>query len=463
MLGHLEKLPAPQRDALDTAFGLRAGPPTDRFLVGLALLSLLSEAAEERPLICVVDDAQWLDKESAQVLGFVARRLLAESIAMVFAVRGPREDRQLESLPVMVIEGLRDVHARALLDSVTLGHLDERVRDRLIAESNGNPLALLELPRAMSAAELAGGFSRPDARPVSNLIEQKFVLRVRSLPVDTQRLLLVAATEPLGDVTKLWRAAELLGIGTDAATAAVSDGLLELGARARFCHPLARSAAYRAASTRDRQVIHGALAEVTDPSVDADRRAWHRAHAALGPDEAVADEMEQSADRAQRRGGMAAAGAFLRRATELTPDAARRGARALAAAQAKFEAGATDAANELLAVAEYVRWTTVRKRVWFACAHISRSPRVAEAKDRRCCSKRRSDWKLSRRGSHARRTSRLLGRRSLSVASAPETLFELRSGRAPRRRLRHPLVRPISFSMGWRLVLPKDTPRAWHR
>ncbi|MBX6331639.1 MAG: AAA family ATPase, partial [Gemmatimonadaceae bacterium] len=352
LLGHLERLPGPQRDALGTAFGLSAGPAADRFLVGLAVLSLLSEAAEERPLVGVVDDAQWLDHASAQVLGFVARRLLAESVAIVFAVRDAREDTELGSIPVMVIEGLSDADARALLDAATPGRLDERVRDRVVAESHGNPLALLELPKGLTAAELAGGFGRPDARPVASLIEQSFLRRVRALPVETQRLLLTAAAEPVGDVTLLWRAAAVLGIGTDAAAPAEADGLIELGARVRFRHPLARAAAYRAATTRERQEIHRALAAVTDPSADPDRRAWHRAQAALGPDETVADELERSADRAQARGGIAAAAAFLERATDLTPDPARRGARALAAAQAKFEAGAANAAYELLAAAE---------------------------------------------------------------------------------------------------------------
>jgi DNA-binding CsgD family transcriptional regulator len=352
MLPHLAQLPGPQRDALGTAFGLSAGAAADRFLVGLAVLSLLSEVAEERPLVCVVDDAQWLDRASAQVLGFVARRLLAESVAMVFCMRDTSEDRELGSLPVMVIGGLSDADARALLNSATPGRLDERVRDRIVAESNGNPLALLELPKGLNAAELAGGFGRPDARAVASLIEQSFLRRVRALPVETQRLLLAAAAEPVGDVTLLWRSAAVLGIGSDAAAPAEADGLIELGARVRFRHPLARSAAYRAAALRERQEIHRALAEVTDPRADPDRRAWHRAQAALGPDETVASELEGSATRAQRRGGMAAAAAFLERAADLTPDPARRGARALAAAQAKFEAGAANAAYELLAAAE---------------------------------------------------------------------------------------------------------------
>ncbi|HEX6807441.1 MAG TPA: AAA family ATPase [Gemmatimonadaceae bacterium] len=352
LLSHRERLPPPQRDALETAFGLSTGAAADRFLVGLAVLSLLSDAADERPLICVVDDAQWLDQASAQVLGFVARRLLAESVAIVFAVRDTREDNELGSLPVMVIDGLSDADARALLNSAIPGKIDERVRDRVVAESNGNPLALLELPKGLSAAELAGGFRSPDARPVSSLVEQSFLRRVRSLPVESRRLLLAAAAEPVGDVILLRRASETLGIGTDAAAPAVTDGLIDVGARVRFRHPLARSAAYRAATTRERQEIHRALAEVTDPAVDPDRRAWHLAQAAIGPDETVASELERSADRAQSRGGIAAAAAFLERATDLTPDPARRVARALAAAQAKFEAGAASAAYELLAIAE---------------------------------------------------------------------------------------------------------------
>jgi len=352
MLSKLGQLPGPQRDALSTAFGLGAGAAADRFLVGLAVLSLLSEVAEERPLVCVVDDAQWLDRASAQVLGFVARRLLAESVAMVFAVRFSSADDGLGTLPAMVVEGLSDADARALLDSATPGRLDEQVRDRVVAESNGNPLALLELPKGLTAAELAGGFRRPDARPVASLIEQSFLRRVRALPVGTQRLLLAASAEPVGDVTLLWRAAEVLEIGADAAAPAEADGLIELGARVRFRHPLARSAAYRAGTVQERQEIHRALAAVTDPLTDPDRRAWHRAQASLGPDEAVASELERSADRAQSRGGIAAAAAFRERATELTPDHARRAARALAAAQAKFEAGAPDAAYELLAAAE---------------------------------------------------------------------------------------------------------------
>jgi DNA-binding CsgD family transcriptional regulator len=352
MLDGLDGLPRPQGDALRGAFGLQDGAAPDRFLVALAVLSLLAEAAEAQPLVCLVDDAQWLDRASAQTLAFVARRLLAEPIAIVFAVREPDDGNELAGLPELVVGGLGDSDARSLLASAMPGRLDERVRDQIVAETRGNPLALLELPRGLTSAELAGGFALPDARPVASRVEEAFVQRVRSLPPETQRLLLVAAAEPVGDVSLLWRAAERLGLRGDAGRPAEAAGLIDLGIRVRFRHPLMRSAAYRAADFRDRQEVHRALAEATDPETDPDRRAWHRAHAASGPDEAVASELERSADRAQARGGAAAAAAFLTRATELTPDPAGRGRRALAAAQAKFDAAASDEALELLDTAK---------------------------------------------------------------------------------------------------------------
>ncbi|MFJ2374552.1 AAA family ATPase [Streptomyces sp. NPDC087769] len=355
MMRYLDRLPGPQHDALAIAFGLSAGSAPDRFMVGLAVLSLLAEAAEEQPLVCVVDDAQWLDRVSAQTLAFVARRLLAERVALVFAVRTSAlapDDDPLVALRELVVRGLRDDDARALLDSVVPGRLDEHVRDRIVAETRGNPLALLELTRGLTAAELAGGFGRPDARPLASQIEQRFLRRIGSLPDAAQRLLLAAAAEPVGDVPLLRRVAERLDIGADAAGAAEAAGLIEFGARVRFRHPLVRSAAYRAADPGERRDVHRALAEATAPEFDSDRRAWHRAHAAVEPDEAVAGELERSAGRAQARGGIAAAAAFLRRASELTPDPARRGTRAAAAAQAAFEAGAPDSALELIAAAE---------------------------------------------------------------------------------------------------------------
>jgi DNA-binding CsgD family transcriptional regulator len=352
MLARLEQLPGPQRDALGTAFGLRTGEPPDRFLVGLAVLSLLAEVAEEGPpLVCLVDDAQWLDRASAQTLAFVARRLLAERVGLVFAVRAASDEHELAGLPEQVVGGLSDGDARALLDSAT-GRLDERVRDRIVAETRGNPLALLELPRGLTPAELAGGFARPDASPLASQIEQSFLRQLQPLPVETRLLLLTAAAEPVGDVTLLWRAVERLGIGADAAAPAEAAGLIEFGARVRFRHPLVRSAAYRAGGLGDLQEVHRALADVTDPDLDPDRRAWHRAHAALGPDEEIAAELERSAGRAQARGGLAAAAAFLERAAMLTTDPAHRAQRALTAAQAKHQAGAPDAALELLATAK---------------------------------------------------------------------------------------------------------------
>jgi DNA-binding CsgD family transcriptional regulator len=351
MLDRRERLPGPQRDALGTAFGLRVGAAPDRFLVGLAALSLLSEVADDRPLVCLVDDAQWLDRASVQALAFVARRLLAESVALVFAARQSDEEQQLSGLPEMAVEGLKDSDARALLGSVIRGPLDERVRDRIVAETRGNPLALLELPRGLTPAELAGGFALPHAQGVPGRIEDTFQRRFALLPAQTRRLLLVAAADPVGEPVLVWRAAERLGIGVEAADAAESEGLVEFGARVTFRHPLVRSAVYRAASGQERREAHRALAEATDPQADPDRRAWHRAQSTRGPDEDVASELERSAGRAHARGGLAAASAFLERAAAVTLDPARRAERALAAAEAKAQAGAFDAALQLLAAA----------------------------------------------------------------------------------------------------------------
>ncbi len=352
MLDHLDSLPGPQREALSTAFGLSAGDPPDRFFVGLAVLSLCAEVARDRPLLCVVDDVQWLDRASAQALAFVARRLQAESVALVLAVREVGDESELPGLPDMTVRGLTDADARALLESAIHVPLDERVRSRIVAETRGNPLALLELPHAMTPAELAGGYGLREAMPMASRIEQGFRRRLESLPAQTRQLMLTAAAEPIGDATLVWRAAERLGIGAEAAAAASEGGLLEIDKRVRFRHPLVRSAAYRAAAPPERLEVHRALADATDPERDPDRRAWHRAHATDRPDEDVAAELERSASRAAARGGIAAAAAFLERAAELTPDPASRGARALAAAQAKFESGAPDAALELLSVAE---------------------------------------------------------------------------------------------------------------
>jgi DNA-binding CsgD family transcriptional regulator len=352
MLDRLGHLPIPQRDALNTAFGMSAGPPPDRFLVGLAVLSLLADAAEEQPLVCIVDDAQWLDRVSVQTLAFVARRLLAERVGLVFALRESGGGHELGGLPELVIEGLDTDDARRLLDATIPGSLDERVRDRILGEAGGNPLALLELPRGRTTIAVAGGFGLPLETPLTSRIEQGFVRQLEPFSAATRRLLLLAAAEPVGDVTLLWRAAERLGIGPGAAAPAEAAGLVEFGARVRFRHPLLRSAAYQTAPAPERREVHRALADATDARVDPDRRAWHRARAASRPDEAVAGELERSAGRAQARGGLSAAAAFLQRAAELTPDPAMRVERSLAAAQAKLDVADAASASELLAAAE---------------------------------------------------------------------------------------------------------------
>jgi len=352
MLGRLGHLPVPQRDALNTAFGVSGGPPPDRFLVGLAVLSLLADAAEEQPLVCIVDDAQWLDRVSVQTLAFVARRLLAERVGLVFALRESGDDHELRGLPEIVIEGLVAADAGRLLDATIPALLDPRVRDRILGEADGNPLALLELPREERQIAVTGAFGPPVAMPLASRIEQGFVRQLEPFPADTRRLLLLAAAEPVGDVTLLWRAAERLGIGPEAAAPAEAAGLVEIGARVRFRHPLLRSAAYRAAPESERRKVHRALADATDAQLDPDRRAWHRARAADRPDEAVAGELERSAGRAQGRGGLSAAAAFLQRAAELTPDPALRVERSLAAAQVKLDVADAAGASDLLAAAE---------------------------------------------------------------------------------------------------------------
>jgi DNA-binding CsgD family transcriptional regulator len=350
MLPRLDGLPGPQRAALAVTFGLSDGPSPDRFLVGLATLSLLSEAAEERPLVCVVDDAHWLDEASALALAFAARRLLAESVVMIFAAREPSEE--LRGLPELVVKGLPEGDARELLRSAIPGRLDERVREQIVAETRGNPLALLELTRGLSPAQLAGGFALPGAPSLEGWIEERFLQRLQGLPEDSQRLLLVAAADPTGDPALLWRAGARLGIGGAVLQPAAEAGLVEVGARVQFRHPLVRSAVYRAAAPEQRRDAHRALADATDPQLDPDRRAWHLAEATARPDEEVAAELERSAGRAQERGGLAAAAAFLARATVLTPEQSVRADRALAAAQTKLQAGAVDDVPNLLAAAE---------------------------------------------------------------------------------------------------------------
>jgi DNA-binding CsgD family transcriptional regulator len=350
ILERLDGVPAPQRDALRVTFGLSEGRAPDRFMVGLATLSLLSEAAERRPVLCVVDDAQWLDRASAQALAFAARRLLAESVVMLFGAREPGE--QLAGLPDLVIRGLQGDDARQLLASMIPGRLDDRVADQLIAEARGNPLALLELPRGLSPARLAGGFGWPGASSVEGRIEASFLQRLDRLPHDTRRGLLVAAADPLGDPALLWHAIARLGIERTLLEPAESAMVLEIDGRVRFRHPLVRSAVYRTATAPERREAHRALAESTDAAVDPDYRVWHLAQATAGPDDAVAGELEQAAARAQARGGVAAAGAFLERAAALTSRSPLGAKRALAAARLKYQAGALHDALALVAHAE---------------------------------------------------------------------------------------------------------------
>ena len=349
LLDHIEELPAPQRRAMETVFGLNDGAVPDRFLVGLAVLGLFAAEAEQRPLLCVVDDAQWLDRASALTLAFVARRLLAERVGLVFAAREP--GLELQHVDGLDVRGLRNGDARALLRSTLRFKLDERVLDRIIAEVRGNPLALLELPRGLTATQLVGGFGLPEAQAMSGRIQESFVRRVSAVSDDARRLLLLAAAEPVGDPLLLLRASEQLGIAVSAVDVE-TEGLLDVNERVTFRHPLVRSAMYRTATSEQRREVHLALAEATDHSVDPDRRAWHLAAAATGPDEQVALELERSAGRAQARGGLAATAAFLQRAVALTKDPSRRADRALAAAETSLQVGAFDAALRLVTTAE---------------------------------------------------------------------------------------------------------------
>lgn len=352
LLDGLDRVPAPQRDALRTALGVTTGDVPDRFLVGLAVLGLLSEAAEQRPVICLIDDVQWLDRASVQTVGFVARRLGAEAVGIVLAQRTSDDDPDLGRLPHLAIGGLSDVDAQNLLSSLATGPLDERVRDRIVAETRGNPLAVLELTRGLTPDQVAGGFGLSRLGAVSGRVEESFRRRLAALPAATRRLLVVVAAEPGQDAALIWRAARRLGLTPEDAEPASSAGLVDFGGQVRFSHPLVRSTTYRSAQPEERRAAHRALADATDPATDPERRAWHRAHAAPGLDEDVAAELAHSAERAQARGGIAAAAAFRERAAELTPDPRLRGERAVEAARAKFRAGAPARALRLLAMAD---------------------------------------------------------------------------------------------------------------
>lgn len=350
LLNRIDRLPDPQKNALRIAFGLRDGAAPDRLLVGLAVLSLLSDAGAERATICLIDDAQWVDRASLQALAFAGRRLAADPVGMVFASRGSQADLELAALPQLHLDGLDDADARALLSVIMPTRLDDIVRDNILAEADGNPLALLEFNRALPPAQLAGGYGLASARPLATRIEQTYGRRLRELPPQSRMLLLLAAAEPTGDPTWLWAAAARLGIGADAAVPAEQSGLATVNTRLRFRHPLVRSAIYHGAAPSDRRQAHAALAEVISGPAAQERRTWHRAHAADAPDESVAADLVRSAERASRRGGSAAAAAFLAQAVALTPDPVPRAERALEAALSKLDAGDPEAAARLLAV-----------------------------------------------------------------------------------------------------------------
>ncbi len=436
VLDHLDALPQPQRDALNVALGLASGDVPERFLVGLAVLGLLSAAAEERPLLCVVEDAQWLDAATGMILGFVARRLLAESVAMVVAVREPNAGHDFDGLPELLLRGLPEEYARTLLLRAVPGRLDDRVRDRIVGETRGNPLALLDLPRSMNAAQLAGGFGLLPATDLPRHLEDHYLRRAGELPEATQRLLLLAAAEPMGDGTLVWRAAGRLGVEQSSLAPAEDAQLVEIGTRARFRHPLVRSAVYRAAAPSERRAAHRALAEATDPETDPDRRAWHRAQAAVGVDEGVAAELERSADRARARGGAAAAAAFLARAAELTPDPAERGRRAWLPRRRRSTPGHRTRRSSCWRPPSSPGSTSSSAPGWSGCARRSRSHARAAATLRRCCSTPHGASSRSTLRWLARPISRRSRRRCSPVASAARRT-SARPPRPPGLRRRH--------------------------
>jgi len=353
LLSRLGSLPGPQQRALSVALGLTDGDNPDRFLVAMAALSLMAEAAEDQPLLCVVDDAHWLDQASAQVLGFVGRHLQAEPLVLILATRPPAAGAgHLAGLREVTLGGLDKESAQTLLKRVLPGQVDESVRQRIVEETHGNPLALIELCHGPGPAGLAGGFAFPAIADLPGSIEDQYIARLQQLPPPTRQLLLLAAADMTAETALIYRAAGVLGADAREITPAMEAGLVEVTGSVRFRHPLMRSAVYRSAGAADRRAAHGALAAVTDPEAEPDRRAWHRAQAAAGPDEAVARELAGSAGRAQRRGGVAAAAAFWEQAVTLTPDPGDRASRALTAAQAKFAAGDFAAVQALLATTQ---------------------------------------------------------------------------------------------------------------
>ena len=462
MLDRLDRLPAPQRDALATVFGRSPGALPDPFLVALATLTLLAEAADERPLLCVVDDAHWLDVASVQILGFVARRLFAERVVLVCAARTGLGDHVLAGLAELPVHGLGESDSRALLLAHVHGPLDAAVCNQIVIESHGNPLALLELPRTWNVAELAGGFGLPSSPPVAGKIERSYATRLHQLGEGTQLLVLTAAAEPLGDPALLERAAGTLGLDMALAGPAVDAGLLEIGGRVRFAHPLVRSAAYRAAPIDARRRAHRALADATDARTDPDRRAWHLARATSAPGEEVAAELERSAGRAQARGGLAAAAAFLQRAAALTADPATRAERALAAAQASLHAGAFDAARTLLGEAggpdglQQARVEMVRGNVAFASGLDREAPRLLLDAARRLGP---FDADLARESYLDAWGAALFAGRLASQAD----LLEVSARRDRRRSPEAHRMRPTCFSTAWQPSSSTGLPRPYRR
>jgi DNA-binding CsgD family transcriptional regulator len=346
MMDRVTLLPAPQRDALEAALGLCDAVAPSPFLVGLAILGLLTDASDDGPLLCIIDDAHWLDEASAQAIAFVARRLDAEGVALILVMRVV--DHDFSDRPQLIVGGLGDDDAREILRHAVPGAIDRRVRDQLIAEARGNPLALQELPRGLSPAEIAGGFALARSVPLERRIEHSLVAQLEPLPESARQLLLLAAADPTGDPALLWRASAVLKLATGTLDVVEQTGMLVLRARVEFRHPLARSAIYRSSAPQDRRLVHAALAEATSAERDPDRRAWHRASATVRPDEEIAADLERSATRARARGGAAATAAFLERSAELTPDPVRRARRLIAAAEAKHDAGAPERALRLL-------------------------------------------------------------------------------------------------------------------
>jgi DNA-binding CsgD family transcriptional regulator len=350
-LAAADGLPARQRDALESCFGVVGNAPADRFVVGLAALSLLAAVAARQPLLCIVDDAQWLDRESLDTLAFVGRRLHADGIALLFAVRrtSTSQGPPFDGLPVVGIEGLREDAALALLARVAQRSIDAEVARRLIAETNGCPLAVIELTAELGPEQLAGGDVLQTPLTISSRLENHFLRQVRALPDETQTFLLIAAADSSGEPALVWRAAMMLELSPAAADPAVSAEIIAVAPRISFRHPLIRSAVIGGSAAPQRAKVHRTLAALCEGDGNADARAWHLAAAATGTDESVASELEDRGAHARASGRYATEAAFYSRAAALTPSPDRRAERLLAAAQAHVTAGAHQAAAAALA------------------------------------------------------------------------------------------------------------------